>query len=206
MQLKDLNIAPPITSNMDPTFDNGKIKKISRTINGVSKMRDFCIRYLEFNDKIYQCEIYLDTDRVNIEGIRLEIEPEYSSILYTYTPPVGVIIINTDKVSSNLEIKEYFENILLRFDVASNVRYVDSDKIGVLNRIRLLYGHIEVTDSDIKIKFDKFNIAIELIDGDKWKVTSPHLEEPVTKATLFAAVDTIEDTISEKCTLLPNIL
>lgn len=206
MQLKDLNIAPPITSNMDPTTDNGKIKKISRTINGVSKMRDFCIRYLEFNDKIYQCEIYLDTDRVNIEGIRLEIEPKYSSNLYTYTPPVGIVIINTDKVKSNLEIKEYFESILLRFDVASNVRYVDSDKIGVLNRIRLMYGYIIVTDSDVKIRFDKFNIAIELVDGDKWKVTSPNLEEPVTKATLFTAINTIEDTISEKCTLLPNIL
>lgn len=206
MELKNLNIAPPITSNMDPTADNGKIKKISRTINGVSKMRDFCIRYLEFNDKVYQCEIYLDTDRVNIEGIRLEIEPTYSSTLYTYTPPVGVVIINTDKVKSNLEIKEYFESILLRFDVASNVRYVDSDKIGVLNRIRLLYGHIVVTDSDIKIKFDKFNMAVELVDDDEWKVTSPHLDEPVTKATLFTAINTIEDTISEKCTLLPNIL
>lgn len=206
MELKNLNIAPPITSNMDPTTDNGKIKKISRTINGVSKMRDFCVRYLKFNDKVYQCEIYLDTDRVNIEGIRLEIEPKYSDGLYTYTPPVGIVIINTDKVKSNLEIKEYFESILLRFDVASNVRYVDSDKIGILNRIRLMYGYIIVTDSDVKIRFDKFNIAIELVDGDKWKVTSPYLEEPVTKATLFTAINTIEDTISEKCTLLPNIL
>lgn len=204
MELKDLIIATPIASNMKP--DDNKIKKISRTINGVSKMRDFCIRHLKFNDIVYQCEIYLDTDRVNIEGIRLEIVPEYSSTLYTYIPPVGVVIINTDKVSSNLEIKEYFENILLRFDVASNVRYADSDKIGVLNRIRLLYGYIAVTDSDIKIKFDKFNIAIELVDSDKWKVTSPHLDEPVTKATLFTAINTIEDTISEKCTLLPNIL
>ena len=206
MELKDLIIAPPITSNMEPTNDSGKIKKISRTINGVSKMRDFCIRYLKFNDKVYQCEIYLDTDRVNIEGIRLEIEPKYSSNLYTYTPPVGIVIINTDKVKSNLEIKEYFENILLRFDVASNVRYVDSDKIGVLNRIRLMYGYVVVTDSDIKIKFDKFNMVIELVDSDNWKVTSPHLDEPVTKATLFTAINTIEDTISEKCTLLPNIL
>lgn len=204
MELKDLIIATPIASNMKP--DDNKIKKISRTINGVSKMRDFCIRHLKFNDIVYQCEIYLDTDRVNIEGIRLEIVPEYSSTLYTYIPPVGVVIINTDKVSSNLEIKEYFENILLRFDVASNVRYADSDKIGVLNRIRLLYGYIAVTDSDIKIKFDKFNMTIELVDDDKWKVTSPHLEEPVTKATLFTAINTIEDTISEKCTLLPNIL
>lgn len=73
MELKDLIIATPIASNMKP--DDNKIKKISRTINGVSKMRDFCIRYLKFNDKVYQCEIYLDTDRVNIEGIRLEIEP-----------------------------------------------------------------------------------------------------------------------------------
>lgn len=204
MELKDLIIATPIASNMKP--DDNKIKKISRTINGVSKMRDFCIRYLKFNDKVYQCEIYLDTDRVNIEGIRLEIEPKYSSNLYTYTPPVGIVIINTDKVKSNLEIKEYFESILLRFDVASNVRYVDSDKIGVLNRIRLMYGYIIVTDSDVKIRFDKFNIAIELVDDDNWKVTSPHLDEPVTKATLFTAINTIEDTISEKCTLLPNIL
>lgn len=204
MELKDLIIATPIASNMKP--DDNKIKKISRTINGVSKMRDFCIRHLKFNDIVYQCEIYLDTDRVNIEGIRLEIVPEYSSTLYTYIPPVGVVIINTDKVFSNLEIKEYFENILLRFDVASNVRYADSDKIGVLNRIRLLYGYIAVTDSDIKIKFDKFNMTIELVDGDKWKVTSPHLDEPVTKATLFTAMNTIEDTISDRCTLLPNIL
>lgn len=204
MELKDLIIATPIASNMKP--DDNKIKKISRTINGVSKMRDFCIRHLKFNDRVYQCEIYLDTDRVNIEGIRLEIEPKYSSNLYTYTPPVGIVIINTDKVKSNLEIKEYFESILLRFDVASNVRYVDSDKIGVLNRIRLMYGYIIVTDSDVKIRFDKFNIAIELVDSDKWKVTSPHLEEPVIKATLFTAINTIEDTISEKCTLLPNIL
>ena len=204
MELKDLIIATPIASNMKP--DDNKIKKISRTINGISKMRDFCIRHLKFNDIVYQCEIYLDTDRVNIEGIRLEIVPEYSSTLYTYIPPVGVVIINTDKVSSNLEIKEYFENILLRFDVASNVRYADSDKIGVLNRIRLLYGYIAVTDSDIKIKFDKFNMIIELVDDDKWKVTSPHLDEPVTKATLFAAMNTIEDTISDRCTLLPNIL
>lgn len=204
MELKDLIIATPIASNMKP--DDNKIKKISRTINGVSRMRDFCIRHLKFNDIVYQCEIYLDKDRVNIEGIRLEIVPEYSSTLYTYIPPVGVVIINTDKVSSNLEIKEYFENILLRFDVASNVRYADSDKIGVLNRIRLLYGYIAVTDSDIKIKFDKFNITIELVDDDKWKVTSPHLDEPVTKATLFATMNTIEDTISDRCTLLPNIL
>lgn len=205
MQLKDLNIVPPATGKIE-TLTDDKNKKISRTINGVSKLRDFCVRYLKFNDKVYQCEIYLDTDRVNIEGIRLEIRPTYSSTLYTYTPPVGIVIINTDKVKSNLEIKEYFESILLRFDVASNVRYVDSDKIGVLNRIRLLYGHIVVTDSDIKIKFDKFNMAIELVDDDKWKVTSPHLEEPVTKTTLFTAINTIEDTISEKCTLLPNIL
>lgn len=205
MELKDLNIVPPVTGKIE-TLTDDKNKKISRTINGVSKMRDFCIRYLKFNDKVYQCEIYLDTDRVNIEGIRLEIEPKYSSNLYTYTPPVGIVIINTDKVKSNLEIKEYFENILLRFDVASNVRYVDSDKIGVLNRIRLMYGYIIVTDSDVKIRFDKFNIAIELVDSDKWKVTSPNLEEPVTKATLFTAINTIEDTISEKCTLLPNIL
>lgn len=204
MELKDLIIATPIASNMKP--DDNKIKKISRTINGVSKMRDFCIRHLKFNDIVYQCEIYLDTDRVNIEGIRLEIVPEYSSTLYTYIPPVGIVIIDTDKVKSNLEIKEYFENILLRFDVASNVRYVDSDKIGVLNRIRLLYGYIAVTDSDIKIKFDKFNMTIELVDDDKWKVTSPHLDEPVTKATLFAAMNTIEDTISDRCTLSPNIL
>lgn len=204
MELKDLIIAPPIASNMKP--DDNKIKKISRTINGVSKMRDFCIRHLKFNNIVYQCEIYLDTDRLNIEGIRLEIEPKYSSNLYTYTPPVGVVIINTDKVKSNLEIKEYFENILLRFDVASNVRYVDSDKIGVLNRIRLMYGYIIVTDSDVKIRFDKFNIAIELVDDDKWKVTSPHLDEPVIKATLFAAMNTIEDTITDRCTLLPNIL
>jgi hypothetical protein len=204
MELKDLIIATPIASNMKP--DDNKIKKISRTINGVSKMRDFCIRHLKFNDIVYQCEIYLDKDRVNIEGIRLEIVPEYSSTLYTYIPPVGVVIINTDKVSSNLEIKEYFENILLRFDVASNVRYADSDKIGVLNRIRLLYGYIAVTDSDIKIKFDKFNMSIELVDDDKWKVISPHLDEPVIKVTLFSAVNAIEDTISDRCTLLPNIL
>lgn len=204
MELKDLIIATPIASNMKP--DDNKIKKISRTINGVSKMRDFCIRHLKFNNIVYQCEIYLDTDRLNIEGIRLEIEPTYSSNLYTYTPPVGIVIINTDKVKSNLEIKEYFENILLRFDVASNVRYVDSDKIGVLNRIRLMYGYIIVTDSDVKIRFDKFNIAIELVDDDKWKVTSPHLDEPVIKATLFAAMNTIEDTITDRCTLLPNIL
>lgn len=61
MELKDLNIVPLPASNIDPSIDNGKIKKISRTINGVSKMRDFCIRYLKFNDKVYQCEIYLDT-------------------------------------------------------------------------------------------------------------------------------------------------
>lgn len=69
-----------------------------------------------------------------------------------------------------------------------------------------MYGYVVVTDSDVKIRFDKFNIAIELVDDDKWKVTSPHLEEPVIKATLFTAINTIEDTISEKCTLLPNIL
>lgn len=205
MELKDLITTLPIICNTDPDNDN-KIKKIARTINGVSKMRDFCIRHLEFNNTVYQCEIYLDEDRVNIEGIRLEIESEYSSNLYKYIPPVGIVIINTAKVFSNLEIKEYFENILLRFDVASNVRYVDSDKIGVLNRIRLLYGYIVVTDSDIKIKFDKFNITIELVDDDKWKITSPCLDEPVTKATLFAAMNTIEDTIADKCTLLPNIL
>ena len=203
MELKNLIIDKILTGAM---FEQDKeIKKISRTINGVSKMRDYCMRRIIFNGTSYPCEIYLDKDQ-NIEGIRLNIDPEYSEILYTYIPPVGVVIINTDKVSSNLEIKEYFENILLRFDVASNVRYADSDKIGVLNRIRLLYGYIAVTDSDIKIKFDKFNMTIELVDDDKWKVTSPHLDEPVTKATLFAAMNTIEDTISDRCTLLPNIL
>lgn len=204
MELK--NLATDKTT-MGVMFEKDKeIKKISRTIDGVSKMRDYCIRHLIFNGTSYPCEIYLDKDQ-NIEGIRLSIEPEYSEILYTHTPPVGITIINTDKVSSNLEIREYFENILLRFDIASNIRFSENDKIAVLNKIRLLYGGIIVTNSKIEIKFDKFDIVIEL-DNDSWtwKVTSPHLDEPVTKATLFSAVSVIEDIISDKCTLLPNIL
>ena len=202
MELKNLVIDKILTGAM---FEQDKeIKKISRTINGVSKMRDYCMWRIIFNGTSYPCEIYLDKDQ-NIEGIRLNIDPEYSEILYTHIPPVGITIINTDKVSSNLEIKEYFESILLRFDIASNIRFSDNDKIAVLNRIRLLYGNIVVTNSKVEIRFDKFNIIIELVD-DGWKVISPHLDEPVIKVTLFSAVNAIEDTISDRCTLLPNIL
>lgn len=202
MELKNLIIDKILTGAM---FEQDKeIKKISRTINGVSKMRDYCMRRIIFNGTSYPCEIYLDKDQ-NIEGIRLNIDPEYSEILYTHIPPVGITIINTDKVSSNLEIKEYFESILLRFDIASNIRFSDNDKIAVLNRIRLLYGNIIVTNSKVEIRFDKFDIIIELVDGG-WKVISPHLDEPVIKVTLFSAVNAIEDTISDRCTLLPNIL
>ena len=202
MELKNLVIDKILTGAM---FEQDKeIKKISRTINGVSKMRDYCMRRIIFNGTSYPCEIYLDKDQ-NIEGIRLNINPEYSEILYTHIPPVWITIIDTDKVSSNLEIKEYFESILLRFDIASNIRFSDNDKIAVLNRIRLLYGNIVVTNSKVEIRFDKFDIIIELVD-DGWKVISPHLDEPVIKVTLFSAVNAIEDTITDRCTLLPNIL
>ena len=129
----------------------------------------------------------------------------YSSVIYTYTPAVGITIINTDKVASNLEIREYFESVLMKFNVATNIKFADSDKLGVLNKIRTLCGSIVVTNSKIEIRFDKFNIIIELVD-DSWKVISSHLDEPVTKVTLLSAIDTIKDIISSKCTLLPNII
>lgn len=202
MELKDLAIDKAVTGAM---FEEDlAIKKISRTINGVSKMRDYCVRYISFNDTSYLCKIYLDKD-LNIECIELNIEPVYSSVLYTYTPTVGITIINTDKVASNLEIREYFESVLMKFNVATNIKFADSDKLGVLNKIRILYGSIVVTNSKIEIRFDKFNIIIELVD-DSWKVISSHLDETVTKVTLLSAIDTIEDIISSKCTLLPNII
>ena len=180
---KVLGYEPKVNKINVPSQDGGIfIKKITE-------------REFGFNGCIYTCKVLMALDET-IDSIRLS----YSKI------PVAPVktIIELTNITSNEDIKKYFESILLRLKATIDQIYSDQKIQDVFEYIRDLGAVLKVVDDKIYFELDGYGIKISLNSNNEWDIYLNGVQISNHKTLREAAWD-MKDIRKENFALIPNI-
>ena len=181
---KVLGYEPKVNKINVPSQDGGIfIKKITE-------------REFSFNGCLYTCKILMALDE-SIDSIRMT----YSKI------PVSPIRthIELTNITSNEDIKNYFESILLRLKVTIDQVYSEQKIQNVFEYLRDLGAVLKVVDGKVYFELDGFDIDIKLNSNDEWDIYL-NGKQISTHKTLQEAVCDMKDIRKENFALIPNII
>lgn len=174
-----------------------KINKINVPKQGGGTLiKKITEREFSFNQCIYTCKILMALDET-VESIRMT----YSKIPVS---PIRTHIELTD-ITSNEDIKKYFESILLRLKVSIDQIYKETKAEGVFEYIKDLGGILKIVDGKVYFELDGFNIKIKLNSSEEWE-TYLNDKQISTHKTLRDAAYDINDIRKKNFALIPNIL
>lgn len=181
---KVLGYEPKVNKINVPSQDGGIfIKKITE-------------REFSFNGCIYTCKILMALDET-VESIRMS----YSKI------PVSPIRTNIEltNITSNEDIKNYFESILLRLKVTIDQVYSEQKIQNVFEYLRDLGAVLKVVDDKIYFELDGFGIEIKLNSNDEWDIYLNGKQISTHKTLQDAAWD-MKAIRKKNFALIPNIV
>lgn len=149
-----------------------------------------------FNECIYTCEILMSLDE-SINSIRL-------SYFKIPVAPVKTIIELTN-ITSNEDIKNYFETILLRLKVTIDQIYSEQKIQDIFEYLRDLGAVLKVVDDKVYFELDGFGIDIKLNGNDGWDIYL-NGKQISTHKTLQEAVWDMKAIRKKNFALIPNII
>lgn len=174
-----------------------KINKINVPKQGGGTLiKKITEREFSFNGCLYTCKILMALDGT-VESIRMT----YSKI------PVSPIRthIELTNITSNEDIKKYFETILLRLKVSIDQIYKETKAQNVFEYIKDLGGILKVVDGKVYFELDGFNIKIKLNSNEEWEIYLNDKQISSHKTLREAAWD-INNIRKENFALIPNII
>lgn len=152
-------------------------------------------REFSFNGCIYTCKILMSLDE-SINSI---------GMLYSKIPVLPVkTFIELTNITSNEDIKNYFESILLRLKVTIDQVYNERKIQDIFEYLRDLGAVLKVVDGKIYFELDRFGIDIKLNDNDEWDIYLNGKQISTHKTLQEAALD-MKDIRKENFALIPNI-
>lgn len=153
-------------------------------------------RGFSFNGCLYTCKILMALDE-SIDSIRMS----YSKI------PVAPVrtIIELTNITSNEDIKNYFESILLRLKVTIDQVYSEQKIQNVFEYLRDLGAVLKVVDDKVYFELDGFGINIKLNSNDEWDIYL-NGKQISTHKTLQEAAWDMKAIRKKNFALIPNII
>lgn len=186
------NLAFNKTLGFEPKVEDINVpKQGGGTLRMKSTSREF-----GFNGCLYTCKVIMDSDE-NVKLIRLA----YSKIP---TAPVRTHIELTN-ITSNEDIKNYFESILLRLKVTIDQVYSEQKIQNVFEYLRDLGAVLKVVDNKIYFELDGFGIDIKLNGNDEWDIYLNGKQISTHKTLQDAAWD-MKAIRKKNFALIPNIV
>ena len=174
-----------------------KVQKINVPAQGGGTfIKKITEREFSFNGCIYTCKILMALDE-SIDSIRMS----YSKI------PVAPVrtIIELTNITSNEDIKNYFESILLRLKVSIDQIYSEPKIQDVFEYLRDLGAVLKVVDDKIYFELDGFGIDIRLNSNDEWDIYLNGKQISTHKTLQDAAWD-MKAIRKKNFVLIPNII